>query len=66
MGVFQFVVVGGFPFQGIKGSVKEKRQIEIHPQQWFICSNEKHQIFTKSINAHTSGIILDFALEKIC
>jgi len=27
-GVFQFVVVGGFSFQGIKGSVKEKQQIE--------------------------------------
>jgi len=28
-GVFQIVVAGGFPFQGIKGSVKGKRQFEI-------------------------------------
>ena len=29
-GAFQFVVAGGFPFQGIKGSEMEKRQIEMH------------------------------------
>jgi len=31
MGAFQFVVAGGFQFQGIKGSERGKRQIEMHP-----------------------------------
>jgi len=30
IGAFQFVVAGGFSFQGIKGSEMGKRQIELH------------------------------------